>query len=167
MWVWWSLEFKGITATELPGRVPGRGCVCVRESARPAHLNPVPSNPPTQSQLTSCSLPGPNPHILQSSPPGHKVPFCPLSSPPISIASSLAMPISTSTVSFACPIAVIVLGREVAQQCAPLLDKPFEISRLGELITPIPQGASRHQSSFVSRPSVQPLLLSIKFTHSK
>lgn len=64
-WVWWSLEFKGITATELPGRV------CVgereRESARPAHLNPVPSNPSTQSQLTSCSLPGPNPHILQSS----------------------------------------------------------------------------------------------------
>lgn len=61
------------------------GCVSVcereRESARPAHLNPVRSNPPTQSQLTSGSLSGPNPHILHSSPLGHKVPFCPLARP--------------------------------------------------------------------------------------
>lgn len=57
------------------------GCVWVREreleSSRPAHLRPVPFNPPTQSQLTSYLVPGPNPHILQSS-PGHKVPLSPL-----------------------------------------------------------------------------------------
>ena len=33
--------------------------------------------------------------------------------------------------------------------CAPLLDKPFEIHWFGQLITPIPEGASRHRSRFV------------------
>lgn len=45
--------------------------------------------------------------------------------------------------------------REVAQQCAPLVDKPFEIRRLWRANhSPFPLGASQHQSSFVSGPSV-------------
>lgn len=115
-------------------------CVCLFlcVSRTPAHLHPVPSNPPTQSQLTSHSEPGPNPRILQSS-PGHKVPFCPLSPPPlnttspthtsrpllhsISTASSLYGPITTSsTLSFAWPATVIVLGRrEVTHSVALFL----------------------------------------------
>ena len=144
----------------MAGRSASQGrCVCVcmcvflcvweSESARPAHLNPVPSNPPTQSHLMSCSLSGPNPHILQSS-PGHKVPFCPLSSPPrsllhsISIASSLALPITTAQCHLLVLSLSLFLAERSSQQCAPLLDKPFEISQLGQLITPIPQGASWH-----------------------
>lgn len=152
-------------------------CECEPESARPAHLNPVPSNPPTQSQLTSCSLPGPNPHILQSS-PGHKVPFCPLSSPHIHPSFPSALHLHSLFTCYANhhQHSVICLSccchcswqRDVAQQCAPLLDKPFEISRLWQLITPIPQGASRHRPALcLSGPSVRPILLSITSTHSK
>lgn len=163
LWVWWSLEFKGITATEWLGETPGRGgvwetvCLCESEleSARPAHLNPVPFNPPTQSQLTSCSVLGPNPHILQPS-PGHKLPFS--FPPPFPSALHLHSLFTcyanhhhhTNIVSFTCPISVIVSWRwAVDQQCAPFLDKPFKICVLGQLITAVPQGTFCHQSSFV------------------
>ncbi|KAF6734315.1 Protein ENL [Oryzias melastigma] len=74
--VWRCVKFKDITATEWPGRVPGREgvcaylCVCELQSARPAHLSPIASNPhpPMPSQLTSCSLLRPNSHILQPFP---------------------------------------------------------------------------------------------------
>lgn len=119
-------------------------------SARPAHLNPVPSNPPVQSQLTSSSVQGPNPHILQSS-PGHKVPFCP---PPVlttSLHPSLPPALNPHQHCVICVARCCHCSwqTDVVQQRDPLLDKPFEIALLGHLITLIPLGVSLHESSFV------------------
>ncbi len=129
LWVWWSLEFKGITATEWLGRVPGRGgvcvcvcvCVCVRVSLRvPDQLISIlsPLIPPLSPSSRAALCRGQIPTFLSplldikclsvpSRPPAPHPAF-----PSALIASSLAMPITTSTVSFACPVVVIVLGRE-------------------------------------------------------
>lgn len=87
-------------------------CAFVLGSARPAHLNPVPSNPPARSQLTSSSVQGPNPHILQSS-PGHKVPFCP---PP---ASTPRFPSCALSPPALCHLRGPLLSLFLADSCGP------------------------------------------------
>lgn len=163
LWVWWSLEFKGITATEWPGRAPGGEvyvhaclcvCVCVRSCwGVPDQLISIlsPLIPPLGPSSRAPRCRGQIPTFFS---PPLDIKCLSVPRPPPPLASPPALYLHQHCVTCVARCCHCSWQTVVAQQRDPLLDKPFEIVLLGLLITPIPLGASLHESGFVS---VRPL----------